>query len=138
MTIADLIAAHGMGFACKRAGSELYRCRITCEDRGMDFVHKSSTIPTLVEALTRIAKAARQHVNTKLPTGLSANRDMESFNHWCAVYGYDPQSAKVHQRYVVRRRRAEQLKYVIGIAAYSQLLELLSALYEQEPSGNSE
>jgi hypothetical protein len=125
MTLADLIAAHGLGFSCERLGPKIYRCRITCEARGMNFFHRSSTAPTLAEVITRLAKAAQQHVDTKLPNGLSANRDEASFRHWCALYGHDPMSHDDHERYRTIRRRAEQLKYVIGIPAYRELLETM-------------
>jgi hypothetical protein len=124
MTISDLIAMHNLGFTCVRMSPELHRCRITCEDQGMGFVHKNSTTPTLVEALTRVAKAAQQHTKTKLHTGFSANRDEESFEHWCLLYGYDPESEEDHARYLTIRRKAEQLKYVIGIPAYKRLLQI--------------
>jgi hypothetical protein len=122
MTVAEFIATHDLGFTCERVGPKLYRCRITCEDRGMGFYHNSPTVPTLAEVLTRLAVAAREHVNTKLPTGLSANRDEASFRHWCMLYGHDPLSDAVRMRYLVIRRKAEQLKYVIGIPAYHELL----------------
>lgn len=126
MTLADWIAAHGLGFACRKIGPKIYRCRITCEDRGMDLLHISSTEPTLAEAITRLGKAARQHVKTKIRTDekLSASRDEASFRHWCALYGYDHRSHGDHKRYLTIRRKAEQLKYVVGIPAYKKLLEI--------------
>lgn len=126
MTIDDFIAEHGLGFTCKRVSPELFRCRITCGERGMNFFHHSVAEPTLPEALTRLAKAAHNHVKTKLPNESRAtvSRDLASFRHWCVLYGYDFESQQDHQRYITIRRRAEQLKYVIGIPAYRQLLEI--------------
>lgn len=131
MTLAELIAARGLGFTCERLTPELFRCRITCEDRGMDFYHSSATEPTLVDAVTRLASAARQHIKTKMQTGLSANRDEASFRHWCALYGYNPESQEDHRRYLTIRRRAEQLKYVIGIPTYRKLLEIVNDATEK-------
>lgn len=131
--IEEFIAAHPLGFTCEKVSPRLWRCRITCgpggeAQRGMDFFHLSSTEPTLADALTRLAKAAHQHVSSKLATsrGLSANRDLPSFYYWCMLYGFDPKSQKHRKRYVTRRRRAEQLKYVIGKEAYTELLALSS------------
>ena len=51
------------------------------------------------------------------PTGTPA-----LFRHWALLYGYDQEQDR--QRYLSIRRRAEQLKCVIGILAYRQLLEI--------------
>ena len=124
MTVSDLIAARGLGFTCERVSPEIFRCRITCKDRGMNIFHASSTEPTLLEVVTRMIGAARQHVTSKLDTGLSANRDMASFKHWCVLYGYNPRSLDDHESYLTIRRRSESLKHVLGIKAYKQLLEI--------------
>jgi hypothetical protein len=124
MTISEFIATHGLGFTSKRVSPDLFRCRITCDERGMNFFHHSPTVPTLVETLTRIAKAAQQHVNSNLYNGVNASRDMASFQHWCTLYGYSVASPEDRERYIVIRRRAEQLKYVIGTAAFKELLEI--------------
>ena len=124
MTVADLITAYGLGLTCERRTENLFRCRLTCEDRGMTFHHLSPSEPSLAEVLTRLAAGAKQHVRSKLDTDLSANRDMASFKHWCVLYGFNPASVDDRQLYLILRRRSEQLKYVIGIEAYKQLLEI--------------
>lgn len=129
MTLAEFIAAHTLGFTCERVSPRLWRCRITCgvtkeAERGMSFFHLSSTEPTLADALSRLAKVSHQHVATKLPTGLAASRDKASFQHWCVLYDHDPESRKDRAHYLTIRRRAEQLRYVLGTAAFKQLLEV--------------
>jgi hypothetical protein len=126
MTVEELKATHNIGFTCERArpDEDIWECRIVFEDRGMTIYHLSPEEPTLAAVLKRLVVASRQHVSSKIKTEqkISANRDLVSFHHWCALYGHDPESRSDRKRYIKIRQKAEQLKYVLGIHTYRRLI----------------
>jgi hypothetical protein len=127
MTIQQLIATHAIQFTCERLrpDEDIFKCRITHKDRGMTIYHLSADEPTLAAVLKRLVMSCRQNVLSKVrgEKKLSANRDVASFEHWCVLYGYDPKSPADRERYLRLRRKAGQLKYVLGPETYKELID---------------
>jgi hypothetical protein len=119
MTIQKFISDRQLTFTAVRVGkSNVYRCRLTQEDRGMNFYHAASEMPTLQQALTRLVAVARKHQASRVGKA-HASRDVESYLNWCSLYGEISRAD-----YLTIRRTSEKLRYVLGRAVFTELLSL--------------
>ena len=125
MTIEDLITTNHIGFEARLTGPNLYSCRITHEDRGMTVHHlpKTAGQPTAIEVLTRLMAVARLIDKTRVPRpeGHNGGVDTPSFRIWCRELNLDQGSATTWKTYVLSRRGASQLRYVLGDELYLAL-----------------
>ena len=143
LSLAEFIAEQGISFRCERIdarpdslmedSARHFRCRIISHrgitrsaDTGMEYLTPSTPThqftvyfsqgsahtedPTLNDVLDCLAQDSAGYENA------------HSLEDWCSEYGYDTDSRKAEKTYKAVKRQAEQLKRILGMDAYEQLL----------------